>query len=417
MSVNYTTGFIAAASSPLAMTFGFIIWGKSWQGSAYSLNVFKCTMAGLIFMIVAFIFPSKNAYGLYNSSMIILSSVIGIIIGDNTWLLALQIIGAKRVIVIDALKPFFAGFAAYFILGEPLTISICIGVLVSSIGVVMVSTEHTQDDGDQQQHKLESNKPDTKLVLWGYSLAAINVLFDAFGSVLTKQFGSAMNTWEINFLRFGFAAAFMISLSVTMLAGDYVTNIAAKERNKGLEMTESMHALTMNPLGDGGDMDNYDNVPDADSNTETETTGQANSTAYEVCAQSSELSHERDEEIAISLEDKVATDNLESSLGVSDDSNASGIHKDKWYIFPRWEQMTQSQWSSVAVGVMFVTFLCPALANYALFQLPLSLCLTLNSLGPVYSIPLVYVMVREKSGMQSIVGAFLAVGGIALMCL
>ncbi len=57
------------------------------------------------------------------------------------------------------------------------------------------------------------------------------------------------------------------------------------------------------------------------------------------------------------------------------------------------------------------------MSNYALFLLPLSLSLTLNSLGPVYSIPLVYVMLGERSGLQAMIGAVLAVGGIALLCM
>lgn len=42
---------------------------------------------------------------------------------------------------------------------------------------------------------------------WGYVAAALNVAFDTWGTVLTKQHGVELNTWEINFVRFGFAAA------------------------------------------------------------------------------------------------------------------------------------------------------------------------------------------------------------------
>ena len=40
----------------------------------------------------------------------------------------------------------------------------------------------------------------------GYVAAAANVALDTWGTVLTKQHGGGLNTWEINFVRFGSAA-------------------------------------------------------------------------------------------------------------------------------------------------------------------------------------------------------------------
>ena len=41
----------------------------------------------------------------------------------------------------------------------------------------------------------------------GYAAAAANVALDAWGTVLTKRHGGDLDTWEINFVRFGSAAA------------------------------------------------------------------------------------------------------------------------------------------------------------------------------------------------------------------
>ena len=54
--------------------------------------------------------------------MLLLSAVIGIIIGDNTWLRALALIGTKRVVFVDALKPFLAAVLSRIFLDESLTI-------------------------------------------------------------------------------------------------------------------------------------------------------------------------------------------------------------------------------------------------------------------------------------------------------
>lgn len=108
MSKNVFFGVISAAITPLAMTFGFILWGKSWKSSAYALNLFKCTFAATIFMLIAFSIRWTIAVTPYEESMIILSSILVIVIGDNTWLLSLQMIGAKRVIIIDTFQQLWA---------------------------------------------------------------------------------------------------------------------------------------------------------------------------------------------------------------------------------------------------------------------------------------------------------------------
>ena len=254
-------GLTAATLSPLMMTVGFIIWESAWKGSAYSLNAFKCSLAGSIFLAISLsirYFPQAPSIDLW---MLLLSSLIGIVIGDNTWLLALQMIGAKKVILIDTLKPFLASLLGYFYLGEPITYDYVLGIILSSIGILIVSLETTQSDSDDNDIKAKSattlkrsniigdtahnviydqlplenandeeypssewstssdKKPDLANVkgdiatndsitnegtsstssgnIVGYSLAAVNVIFDAFGSLLTKQYGIAYNTWEV----------------------------------------------------------------------------------------------------------------------------------------------------------------------------------------------------------------------------
>lgn len=47
-----------------------------------------------------------------------LSAMLGIVIGDNTWLRALRLLGARRVILVDALKPWLAAVLGHFLLDE-----------------------------------------------------------------------------------------------------------------------------------------------------------------------------------------------------------------------------------------------------------------------------------------------------------
>ena len=58
-----------------------------------------------------------------------------------------------------------------------------------------------------------------------------------------------------------------------------------------------------------------------------------------------------------------------------------------------------------------------ALTNYAMFQIPLALLLTLESIGPLYSLPLSSVIQKEYPSFRASFGAILAVSGIALLSL
>ena len=105
------------------------------------------------------------------------------------------------------------------------------------------------------------------------------------------------------------------------------------------------------------------------------------------------------------------------------DIETKNVHNEvTLFLIPRrdiivYPNMTTIQWHKVALGVLFVTFTCPSLSNYALFQIDLGTCLTLTSLGPLFSIPLVYFIRGEIVSQRAIAGATLSVLGIVIMSL
>ena len=70
-----------------------------------------------------------------------LSAFLGITLGDNFWLLALKSIGARRVILVDAIKPFLAALIAWPLFGEAISYLTVIGMIVCSAGILYVSLE------------------------------------------------------------------------------------------------------------------------------------------------------------------------------------------------------------------------------------------------------------------------------------
>ena len=125
------------------------LWDKIWISSAILLNITKSSVAGTLFLLVA-IFPNVNfpisifETTTLNVFMLLVSAVIGIIIGDNTWLRALALIGTKRVVFVDALKPFLAAVLSHIFLDKSLTILQVFGMFLTVGGVLMVSLEKTE---------------------------------------------------------------------------------------------------------------------------------------------------------------------------------------------------------------------------------------------------------------------------------
>jgi drug/metabolite transporter (DMT)-like permease len=151
----------------------------------------------------------------------------------------------------------------------------------------------------------------------GYIFSSLNVMFDSYGVVLTKQYGARFTSWQINLVRFGFAGVFMLLVSAWFRV--------------------------------------YKRI-----------------------------------------------------------SGRSDASKYYWYQLPR---MKTSSWARISLGVAFATFACPALSNYAVFEIPLGLALTLFSIAPLYTIPLVWIMKGEKPTKRGITGAMIAVTGVVLLVL
>ena len=172
---------------------------------------------------------------------LLLSSTLGIIIGDVLWLEALRLIGAKHVLVIDSIKPFAAAILGRFFLQETLKLIAWGGMILTVLGIGVVSWEE-QTQASKPEDDDETNTVQVELIMEGhtddrvdrnkryrrgYTCAVFNVLADSFGSLLTKQHGVGMTTWTINLIRFGFAGIILFSISCR----ECIENIAQQQKS------------------------------------------------------------------------------------------------------------------------------------------------------------------------------------------
>jgi len=396
-----TVGVLAAAATPLLGAIGLFIWSKVWTGDAFALNLVKCSVGTMGFVVAGV--ASRSGAWLSNASAevtawLVLSAFIGIVVGDNLWLHSLRVLGARRVILIDILKPFIALGMAKAALGEGVSVAVALGMCVTLGGVLTVSLEEnrtgdeaadvessdreygntgSRNDTNARDTETETNaetndiedvvgavdenpsperlrasassaprrNPALKILktlktlktlkppfspsafVGGYVAAAANVALDTWGTVLTKQHGGGLNTWEINFVRFGSAAA-------TLALFAAAKRTAARFR--------------------------------------------------------------RANETDVSYRDTVTNETHET-------------HETHETIFP---VLSKRSWVQILLGVAFTTFLAPGLGNYALFRVSsLAVFSTLMCVGPIYALPLGKMVNDEPITARAVIGSVVAILG------
>ena len=255
-------GFAAAITAPLAMVTGFTIWGNLWTGHPYMLNCFKGCVATLLFLatfviacIVSVLAGWNVTFDRFTGPVIgwlLLSSLLGIVVGDTCWLQAQQLLDTRSVVLIDSLKPALSAFWGFLFLGEAPTWGWS-GAALSCVAVTWVSLEPAAKEpaakeepgatemagsfaANSERQPAPRNCDELALngsadsstqrpgsseafrtTLSGYSqrvtgcvCALLNVLLDSLASLITKQHGGALRPWDIAGIRFGGASVFLL---------------------------------------------------------------------------------------------------------------------------------------------------------------------------------------------------------------
>ena len=73
----------------------------------------------------------------------------------------------------------------------------------------------------------------------------------------------------------------------------------------------------------------------------------------------------------------------------------------KWATFP---DIGKTGYAWISFGILSTTFICPALQNYAIFKIDLGIFSTLVSLTPIFSLPLCYIIKKERITVRAAIG-------------
>lgn len=143
--------------------------------------------------------------------LLLFSGVVGIGLGDTAFLNAMNILGARRTLLMQTLSPPITAILALILLGENLKIIAWCGIFLTVIGVGWVVTERTPSDGnivDASHGQTEKN------LRKGIILGFVAALANAIGAVLSRIVLSGSEDISISPL---WAALIRLSAGVVVL--------------------------------------------------------------------------------------------------------------------------------------------------------------------------------------------------------
>jgi drug/metabolite transporter (DMT)-like permease len=475
------------------MTIGFFIWDNKWGGcggSAFALNLYKCTSASLGFIVMSLVcgfttttttattntFNSaaaaaeaagEEAFSTRNVGYLILSSTLGIIIGDVLWLQALLILGAKQVIVIDSLRPFCAAILGRVVLNETLGLAAWGGMVLTVGGVVIVAIEdgrrntttmkkttdvtmvgnvdlgvHREERVTMADDANENNnikkKEDVEQEPSARSIS-INSFNDDRGlDVNDAVFDTRTRTDET------------VRTIVTDINSTIYNNNDDEIRHKNNESNENVEQKNQRNRNRIGYACAFINVfADSFGSLLQKRHGTGMTTwsinlirfgfgGFILCV-ISVLMRIRDRwsirrkrivadksskksSIISSSKGRMRGDSLEQQqdssttviLSCHQPPSTTPPPPPRWYELPT---LTKKGWLQINAGVALVTFFSPALWNFALLRIALGLAVALGSVGPVYGLILDWPFKGQIPTLVGLVGVLLTVVGVVILCI
>lgn len=401
----------AACLAPFFSSVGQVYW-EGWSGSAIALNLFKCSLATALFACVVAAQSAVSgvvpfaAFSPRAVRMLAVSSFIGIVVGDAMWLQALSLIGARACILLGALQPCVAALAGGVFLGQPLHARLLLGTALTSTGLVAahlgrtaslramgrrlatrlatLNDEWIEQLTEQRRQEEEYGLPDT---CKGGDLVFANGVLLGLLQLLPRSSSGAEDGGEGGSKDGG--------------EGGDEGGASKAENNAGSSLPPRVAPRTL-LIGYTLALTNM--VLDVLGATLTRAHG-GGATTFEVNALRFGFASLVTACVTLGARLRAAS---APSVAPEQDTEEPAA----WAGLPT---LSACEWRRMACGVVLVTFLCPALSNYALFRLPLGAWASLTALGPVYAIPIFYVLRGEGTRLLGVLGAALASCGAALV--
>ena len=171
-------GEVAALSAAFLWAIASVVYSRlGRQIPPLELNLFKgiIAIAFLVFTLLlqGQLLPEINATAL---TLLLLSGVLGIGLGDTAYFAAINCLGARRTLILETLAPPLTAVLALVFLQEQLTAAAWCGILLTILGVAWVVTERVTNSTFESKH----------LTMQGISWGLLAAVAQATGAVLSR---------------------------------------------------------------------------------------------------------------------------------------------------------------------------------------------------------------------------------------
>ena len=136
-------GEIAALTAALLWTFSSLLWGQI-NLSALGLNLCKNVLGSLMLLLhlIALLYLTERSQLFLAPGIswfwLGMSGLVGVVVGDTVYFRSLQIMGARRALIMATTGPIFAAVLGWIFLQELLSMVAISGIVLTVAGVLLV---------------------------------------------------------------------------------------------------------------------------------------------------------------------------------------------------------------------------------------------------------------------------------------
>ena len=175
--------------------------------SPLAMNLLKCVIATALLVLTLLYLDGRlwpYELALTETGILAASGVIGLTIGDTAYFGALTRIGPRRSLLLWALSPPITAVLALPVLGEPITIKMVAGMVLTIGGVVWVILERNPSGSGDAIRVDQKDDGFTKAELVGIAFGVGAATCQATGNVLAKLGGAEIAALDLSIVRLAF---------------------------------------------------------------------------------------------------------------------------------------------------------------------------------------------------------------------
>lgn len=176
--------------------------------SSMWINQIKVVIALVAFIIGMLITGQSTELNLPTTSLLVLSGLIGLCVGDIFLFRAFVTLGAGRSLVLYSFQPLMVGVYGYFFLNQIFTLNQTLSVVCMIICIFIFMLERNRMTGSW----------DLRSFIWAF----LGITLDALGIMLTRsayEMNPALETYQVNVVRcLGAVAGFILISPKSYLA-------------------------------------------------------------------------------------------------------------------------------------------------------------------------------------------------------